>query len=55
VAEAAVGLVGSRRVVRTLPGWRGAVIRGGAVAPTALNPNLFTVATALGRRAMRHR
>jgi NAD(P)-dependent dehydrogenase (short-subunit alcohol dehydrogenase family) len=34
VATAAVGLVGSRRVIRTLPGWRGGVMRVGALAPS---------------------
>ena len=32
--RAAVGLVGSRRVVRTVPAWRGAVVRGSALAPS---------------------
>jgi NAD(P)-dependent dehydrogenase (short-subunit alcohol dehydrogenase family) len=34
VAVAAVGMVGSRRVVRTLPGWRAAVMRAGAMVPS---------------------
>jgi NAD(P)-dependent dehydrogenase (short-subunit alcohol dehydrogenase family) len=33
-ADAAVALVGTRRVVRSLPGWRGAVIRTSALAPS---------------------
>ena len=54
VAEAAVALVGSRRVVRTLPGWRGGVVRGAALAPGTLQyaARLFA---AQGRRAMRRR
>lgn len=54
VAEAAVSLVGSRRVVRSLPGWRGGVVRGAALAPGALQhaSGLFA---AQGRRAMRRR
>lgn len=54
VAEAAVALVGSRRVVRTLPAWRGGVVR-----TTTLAPGVFQHAAplfaALGRRAMRRR
>jgi short-subunit dehydrogenase len=38
VAAAAVGLVGSRRVVRTLPGWRGAVMRFGGLVPSQAGP-----------------
>ncbi len=38
VAEAAVDLVGSRRVVRTLPGWRAAVMRFGALTPSQAGP-----------------
>jgi NAD(P)-dependent dehydrogenase (short-subunit alcohol dehydrogenase family) len=33
-ADAAVALVGTRRVVRSLPGWRGAVIRTSTLAPS---------------------
>ena len=53
-AEAAVALVGSRRVVRTVPGWRGGVVRGAALAPGLLEhaAGLFA---AQGRRAMRRR
>jgi len=54
VAAAAVALVGSRRVVRTVPGWRGGVMRGAALAPGTLQyaARLFA---AQGRRAMRRR
>lgn len=38
VATAAVGLVGSRRVVRTLPGWRSAVMRFGSLMPSQAGP-----------------
>jgi NAD(P)-dependent dehydrogenase (short-subunit alcohol dehydrogenase family) len=38
VAEAAVGMVGSRRVVRTLPVWRGGVMRAGSLAPSQAGP-----------------
>ena len=38
VATAAVGLVGSRRVVRTLPGWRAAVMRVGSLMPSQAGP-----------------
>lgn len=54
VAEAAVALVGSRRVVRTLPGWRGGVIRGAMLAP-AVSQHAARVFAAQGRRAMRRR
>ncbi len=40
VAEAAVGLVGSRRVVRTLPGWRAGAMRFGALLPSQAGPGL---------------
>jgi NAD(P)-dependent dehydrogenase (short-subunit alcohol dehydrogenase family) len=51
VADAAVALVGSRRVVRSLPAWRGAVVRASAVAPSvaAKGMGLFV---ARGRRAL---
>lgn len=50
-AEAAVGLVGSSRVVRTLPVWRGALVRATALAPSvaAKGTGLFA---AQGRRAI---
>jgi NAD(P)-dependent dehydrogenase (short-subunit alcohol dehydrogenase family) len=54
VAEAAVALVGSRRVVRTLPGWRGGVIRGAMLAP-GVSQHAARVFAAQGRRAMRRR
>jgi NAD(P)-dependent dehydrogenase (short-subunit alcohol dehydrogenase family) len=54
VAEAAVALVGSRRVVRTVPGWRGGVVRGAALAPGLLQ-HAATVFAAQGRRSMRRR
>ena len=38
VATAAVGLVGSRRVVRTVPGWRAAAVRIAALAPSQAGP-----------------
>lgn len=36
VADAAMSLIGSRRVVRTVPGWRGGMMRVTALAPAAL-------------------
>jgi NAD(P)-dependent dehydrogenase (short-subunit alcohol dehydrogenase family) len=54
VAEAAVALVGSRRVVRTVPGWRGGVVRGAALAPGLLQ-RAVPVFAAQGRRSMRRR
>ena len=38
VAAAAVGLIGSRRVVHTLPGWRSAVMRFGSLMPSQAGP-----------------
>lgn len=54
VASAAVSLVGSRRVIRALPTWRGGVVRGSALAPGVMQhaAGLFA---AQGRRAMRRR
>ncbi|WP_435744523.1 SDR family NAD(P)-dependent oxidoreductase [Nocardioides sp. SYSU DS0663] len=52
VAAAAVDLVGSRRVVRTVPGWRGAAMRAGQLAPSLTGPVLAAFA-AQGRRRLR--
>jgi NAD(P)-dependent dehydrogenase (short-subunit alcohol dehydrogenase family) len=52
VAQAAVGLVGTRRVVRTLPGWRGAVMRAGALTPSQAGPAMALLA-AQGKRRVR--
>ena len=54
VAEAAVALVGSRRVVRALPTWRGGVVRGSALAP-GLMQHAAGLFAAQGRRAMERR
>jgi len=54
IAEAAVALVGSRRVVRTVPGWRGALIRSGSVFPSQTGGG-FAAFEAVGRRVMRRR
>jgi NAD(P)-dependent dehydrogenase (short-subunit alcohol dehydrogenase family) len=50
-AEAAVGLLGSSRIIRTLPAWRGALVRATTLAPSvaAKGTGLFA---AQGRRAM---
>jgi NAD(P)-dependent dehydrogenase (short-subunit alcohol dehydrogenase family) len=48
-AEAAVALVGSRRVVRSLPRWRGAVVRTSTLAPSMGRPAVRLFA-AQGRR-----
>ena len=54
VADAAVGFLGTSRVVRTVPGWRGALVR-----TTTLAPSVAARATGLfaaqGRRAMARR
>ncbi len=54
VAAAAVGLIGSRRVIRTLPGWRAPLIRLGAFIPSRTKV-LFKVFELLGRRVMKRR
>ncbi|NHC25072.1 SDR family oxidoreductase [Nocardioides sp. IC4_145] len=51
-AQAAVDLVGSRRVLRTLPGWRGAAMRIGQLAPSASKPALAVFALQ-GKRRLR--
>ena len=54
VATAAVELLGSRRVVRSVPTWRGGVVRTSALAPGVMQhaAGLFA---AQGRRALRKR
>ena len=51
VADAAVGLLGSGRVVRTVPAWRGALVRATTLAPSVAGraTGLFA---AQGRRAI---
>jgi NAD(P)-dependent dehydrogenase (short-subunit alcohol dehydrogenase family) len=53
-ADAAVALVGTRRVVRSLPGWRGAVIRTSTLAPSVGRPAARLFA-ARGRRVIARR
>jgi NAD(P)-dependent dehydrogenase (short-subunit alcohol dehydrogenase family) len=53
-AAAAAALIGSRRVVRTLPAWRAPVIRLGAVLPSRTAPG-YKAAEWLGRRVMARR
>lgn len=52
VAAAAVGLVGTNRVVRAVPGWRGGVVRVSALAP-AMSSRALGLFAAQGRRAIR--
>lgn len=52
VAAAAVDLLGSRRVIKTLPAWRGAASRASALAPSVAQPAVKLFA-AQGRRAQR--
>ena len=54
VAEAAVGLVGSRRVIRALPTWRGGVMRSSALSPGVML-RASGIFAAQGRRAMKRR
>lgn len=51
VAQAAVDLIGSRRVVRTLPGWRGPVVRVGSFIPSRAGA-AFKAFELMGRRAL---
>lgn len=43
-AQAAVDLLGTRRVIRTMPGWRGAAMRVGQLAPSLSRPALAAFA-----------
>lgn len=54
VAEAAVALVGSRRVVQAVPAWRGGVVRTSMLAPGVFQ-HAAGIFAAQGRRAMRRR
>jgi NAD(P)-dependent dehydrogenase (short-subunit alcohol dehydrogenase family) len=51
VADEAVGLLGSSRVVRAVPGWRGGLVRASALAPS-LAKRATNVFAAQGRRAL---
>ncbi|PVG81005.1 NAD(P)-dependent oxidoreductase [Nocardioides gansuensis] len=51
VADAAVALVGTHRVVQTLPAWRGGLMRFSSLAPR-VSARLVGVVAAQGRRAM---
>jgi NAD(P)-dependent dehydrogenase (short-subunit alcohol dehydrogenase family) len=53
-ADAALALIGSRRVVRSLPGWRGALVRATTVAPSVARHGTRLFA-ARGRRALARR
>ena len=53
-AAAAVDLIGSGRVVRTLPAWRGGLIRSGQLFPSQAE-GAFVAFEAIGRRVMRRR
>ncbi|MDO9496726.1 MAG: SDR family NAD(P)-dependent oxidoreductase [Nocardioides sp.] len=52
VARAAVDLVGSRRVVRTLPGWRSGAMRAGSLIPSQAGVAM-TLFASQGKRALR--
>lgn len=54
VAQAAVELIGSRRVVRTLPAWRGPVVRVGSFVPS-MSGVPFKAFELVGRRVMTRR
>ena len=54
IARAAADLVGSRRVVRTVPAWRGGLVRGSQLLPSQTG-GAFAVFEAVGRRVMRRR
>lgn len=52
VAEAVVAMIGSRRVIRTLPAWRGVMLRGSALAPRSTGL-LEPLLRAQGRRTLK--
>jgi NAD(P)-dependent dehydrogenase (short-subunit alcohol dehydrogenase family) len=52
VAEAAIELIGSKRVVRSLPGWRGPVVRIGSFIPSRSRVP-FKAFEMVGRRVMK--
>lgn len=52
VAEAAVGLIGTRRTVRTVPSWRGGMMRASSLAPGVVGKGAKVFA-AQGRKAMK--
>jgi len=52
VAAEAVALLGSSRVVRTIPGWRGGLVRATALAPS-LSMRALPVMCWMGRRGIR--
>lgn len=54
VAGAAVAMLGTRRVVRTLPAWRGAVMRGTSLAPSVVM-RFEPLMRAQGRRALKNK
>ena len=54
VARHAVSLVGSRRVVVSVPAWRGGVARAAGVAPS-LSRHAMRLVEAQGRRAIARR
>jgi NAD(P)-dependent dehydrogenase (short-subunit alcohol dehydrogenase family) len=53
-ADAAVALIGSRRVVRSLPSWRGGVVRSSSLAPSLVRHGVGLFA-ARGRRVIARR
>jgi hypothetical protein len=53
-AEAAVALIGARRVVRSLPAWRGSFARFATLAPSVAKPAARLLA-AQGARAIARR
>jgi NAD(P)-dependent dehydrogenase (short-subunit alcohol dehydrogenase family) len=53
-ADAAVALLGSRRVVRSLPAWRGGLVRSSTLSPYLARRGM-PVVTAVGRRVIARR
>lgn len=54
IAREAVALVGSRRVIRTVPGWRAAMMRASSLAPSQAAPGIALLAWQ-GKRRLRRR
>jgi hypothetical protein len=54
VARAAVAMIGGRRVIRTIPAWRGPLIRVGNFAPSR-SGGAFRLFERLGHRVVQRR
>jgi NAD(P)-dependent dehydrogenase (short-subunit alcohol dehydrogenase family) len=55
VAQEAVDLVGARRVILSIPRWRGAMVRGTAIAPSVAKRGIHLIAAQGKRRLKKQR